>query len=205
MALHGRQQGLGSLSGPQRLAERQRGREGAGQGCTQVALVLGAAASFPLRERPFVDMEGVGKAAASCKGLLIPDPPASPSSHLIPFLPISPPHTPPVPSPSLLGLAWLPLWPLGFIYLARESPGWVGGGQGLEGTWDLGPGPWALEERTRQKEGLEQGPERTEQSQGRGWPSRDRGRGEGVEETFGWVLQSLSCTLGTCSSKWVRL
>lgn len=38
--------------------------------------------------------------------------PSSPSRH-----PVTP-----VPSPSLLGLAWLPLWPLGSIYLVQESP-----------------------------------------------------------------------------------
>ncbi|XP_033722758.1 histone deacetylase 7 isoform X5 [Tursiops truncatus] len=115
-------------------------------------------------------MSGVGKAAASLKCQPIPDPPASPSSHLVPFLP-SPHPTTPVPSPSSLGLAWLPLWPLGFIYLAQESPG-GGGCQGLERSW-------ALEERTHQKEGLGQGPARTGQREGRGWPSGGPGQERG--------------------------
>ena len=74
--------------------QKGRGGGGAGQGWTQPASALGGAASFPSQGRVQgpVDMSGVGKAAASLKCQPIPDPPASPSSHLVPFLPISPPY-----------------------------------------------------------------------------------------------------------------
>lgn len=137
----------------------------------------------------------VGKAATSLKCHPIPDPPASPSSHLIPFLAISPPwnsHAKSLPSWSSLAAS---------VATGISLPGsglTERGDQGLERTW-------ALEERTHQKEGLGQGPERTGQSEGRGWLSREPGKGEGEQETFGWALQSLSWALGICSSSWVSL
>lgn len=174
--------GLPSSDSPQRLAEGERRRE----------RWKGLKSKLPhcLGEQPF---PFVGPSPGPCRHVACWE--GHELSSTAPFLTLLPqlpprsfPSSPapylgtPVPSPSPLGLAWLPLWPLGFIYLAKESP-WREGSRLRE---DLGPG---RENRPERRAG--QGPEKTRQGEGRGWPSRQERRQEQVSGWAPWSLPGL--------------
>lgn len=126
--------------------------------------------------------------------------PVSPSSHLLPFSAISPVgellcQVPP------LWSSLLPLWPLGFIYLAQESP--KREGQGLERTW-------ALEERTEPERRAGVGT-REDRAQGRVEAGTGEAHGEdlspdgplaGLSRVSPGPLESAAQTGGDSETRW---
>ena len=102
-----------------------------------------------------MDELGAGEVAAKCHPF--PDPPASPSSLLIPFLPLSPPCN--SCAKSLPSWSSLAASVATGIYLPGSGVTEETGGSYVERTW-------ALEERTHQKKGRAGACVRTEQSEG---------------------------------------